>query len=239
MKVLLTSDLHMDLKQLEWIQANAEQYGLIVIAGDLLQLAHTQEKSAQIDSLLPLLKGIREKCPLIVSSGNHDGNAQRGDNEEYAKWTQKLKALNIVSDGSHLDIDSRRFTCCPWWNGVELREEMLTQLKNDSDLNAESWIWIHHAPPRGSRIAWTPKGNVGDPLLLKLIGKYKPSLVLCGHIHNAPFYAEGGWCEKIGTSWAFNSGKQPGDIPAYITLDLEKHVANRFSYEGVETQELS
>lgn len=239
MKVLLTSDLHMNLRQLEWLETQAEQNDLIIIAGDTLQIAYTENKKEQISQVVPILERIRARCPLIIASGNHDANLTTPSGEDYAAWLQNLRSLSFLGDGGTLELEGYHFTCCPWWNGPEIRHKMLAQIKAAQPPDSRRWIWIHHAPPRGSRIAWTSKGEAGDPYLLKLIGQFQPAMVLCGHIHNAPFYPEGSWAERIHQTWVFNAGKQPGDIPTHIEFDLALQTARHTSLEDQETIELS
>lgn len=227
----------MNLGQLEWVAQQAHRFDVVALAGDLLQIAAGPERE-QVAAILPLLKRIREQAPLLVCSGNHDGDAKSASGEVYAGWIRALRKMDVTPDGYSWAKDGYRFTCCPWWHGAEAREAMLGQLRTESAEARGKWIWIHHAPPRGSRIAWTTKGDAGDPLLLKLIGQYRPRLVLCGHVHDAPFYEEGGWFERVGETYVFNPGKQPGPAPACIELDLEAGTAARYSFEGVQRVDL-
>ncbi|MEM9161055.1 MAG: metallophosphoesterase [Verrucomicrobiota bacterium] len=235
MKILFLADLHMNLRQLDWLESQAGSYDLVIIGGDLLQLADTRSKEEQISEIIPYLRRIAEQALLVVSSGNHDGNRLNAAEEEYADWIRCLPIDGLLVDGGCLDFKGYRFSCCAWWNGAESRGEMLKQLQSDKPKDDERWIWIHHSPPRGSRTAWTRKGNVGDPYLQKLIGRFKPSHVLCGHVHNAPFYADGAWCEKIGKTWVFNPGMQIGGVPCHISLDLSDKKASYESLEGRES----
>lgn len=223
----------MNLRQFEWVERQAERFDLVVIAGDLLQLAYTCEKKEQIAQVLLILNRIRQHCPLLVSSGNHDGDTRNPAGEEYAAWINSLKQDLDIGNGKF------RFTLCDWWNGPQTREQMLAQIESQQPDPDVVWIWIHHAPPRGSKTAWTIKGDAGDPYLLKLIGKYKPTYVLSGHVHSAPFYPQGDWCERIGRSWVFNPGKQIGDVPAHIEIDLAGRSARYSSLEGIAVLDLS
>ncbi len=227
----------MNLKQFEWLAQEAEFVDLVVIAGDLLQLGHSCEKPEQIEQLRPLLKRIRDRCPLLLSSGNHDGDTLNNAKEEYANWIEAL-ALEFTQT-SDFENGKYRFTTCPWWNGPTTREAMLDEICNEQPSEDSIWIWIHHAPPRGSKTAWTLKGDAGDPFLLKLIGRYQPAFVFCGHVHSAPFYADGAWNERIGKTWVFNPGKQIGEIPCHIRIDLAQRSARYSSMEGVETLNLA
>ena len=53
------------------------------------------------------------------------------------------------------------------------------------------------------------------------IERFRPGLVLCGHIHNAPFVNQGSWVDRIGDTWVLNPGHQIGPVPAHIELALE------------------
>jgi hypothetical protein len=66
------------------------------------------------------------------------------------------------------------------------------------------------------------------------IHQYKPDIVLCGHIHEAPFKPAGSWADRIGDSWVFNSGRQIGPSPAHIVVDTEAREAIWFSMAGAE-----
>ncbi len=227
----------MNLKQFEWLAQEAEYVDLIVIAGDLLQLGHSSDKAEQISQIRPLLKHIRDRCPLLLSSGNHDGDQLNHADEECAAWIETLKTELACS--SDFENGKYRFTSCPWWNGPSTRKAMLDKIQGKQPAENVSWTWIHHAPPRGSKTAWTLKGDAGDPYLLKLIGRYQPDFVLCGHVHSAPFYADGAWSERVGKTWVFNPGKQIGDVPSHIQIDLAQQNARYSSLEGIEILDLS
>ena len=66
------------------------------------------------------------------------------------------------------------------------------------------------------------KRLLGDPFLREWISRFEPDLVLSGHIHNAPFYPEGSWIDRIGKTWVFNPGRQPGPFPTYISPRLRR-----------------
>ncbi|MDQ8188031.1 metallophosphoesterase [Pelagicoccus sp. SDUM812002] len=236
MKVLLVADLHMNLPQFAWLEKNAHHADLVVIAGDFLQITHSCDKTEQISKIKPIIERIRQRRPLMITCGNHDGDTRNPAGEEYAAWIQAIRAESAhptdFGDGKY------RFTSCIWWNGPETRKHMLEHLRANQPEEGVTWIWIHHAPPRGSKTAWTRNGDAGDPYLLKLIGLLGPNHVLSGHIHDAPFHAQGSWGERIGKTWAFNPGKQIGDVPSHIEIDLANRKARYSSIEGVELLDL-
>ena len=86
------------------------------------------------------------------------------------------------------------------------------------------WAWAFHGPPEGP-LSWTGAKHYGDPELPRLLDAYNPDVVLCGHIHQAPFVAQGGWAEQRGQTWLFNAGFQLGNRPTSIELDLDARTA--------------
>jgi Icc-related predicted phosphoesterase len=90
---------------------------------------------------------------------------------------------------------------------------------------------VYHGPPAGP-LAWTGSKDFGDPELPRLIDEHRPDIVLCGHIHQAPFVEGGAWSERRGDTWIFNSGHQRGQVPAHVRLDLDRGAAAWWSLEG-------
>lgn len=238
MRILATSDLHFNRQQLAWVALPPPGFDLVVIAGDLLDLAGHRSVPEQIAEVRQELIRLRAAGPVLVASGNHDADRASSDGEPFAAWVEELQAEGITPDGSGRDLGADRITVFPWWNGPAQRARLLSHLERERTLVRGRWIWVHHAPPRGSRIAWTRRGNAGDPFLSRLIGAHQPTAVLCGHIHEAPFHADGAWCEQLGATWVFNPGRQPGDVPAWIALDLAAGTAEYRNLEGVQTVDL-
>ncbi len=239
MKMLFVADLHYTLKQFDWLVANAANFDPIVIGGDLLDLASNLDVDVQIVVVEKYLRLIRQKARLLVSSGNHDGDSRSAADESVAQWIRDSKADGLFVDGDGLDLPGVRVTICPWWDGPESRAELEALLEQEAQKVHGRWIWIHHAPPAGSPVCWTGKKFGGDEELLEWIKRFKPDIVLSGHIHNSPFYAEGAWVDQIDQTWVFNPGRQIGPCPTYIALDLETMSAEWISLEGLSARELT
>jgi len=84
------------------------------------------------------------------------------------------------------------------------------------------WIWVHHAPPAGSPLAWDGRRAWGDDQLSVWIERFTPDVVLAGHVHQAPFVPGGGWADRIGTTWVFNPGQQAGPAPACVEMVMTR-----------------
>ena len=89
------------------------------------------------------------------------------------------------------------------------------------------------APHRDPHRA-TGRGDYGDADLRAWIERHQPDAVLAGHVHEAPFRADGSWADRIGPTWVFNPGHTTGPVPAHVVLDLAARRARWSSYAGDE-----
>jgi Icc-related predicted phosphoesterase len=239
MKILFVTDLHYTLRQFDWLVTNAGRYNLVIIGGDLLDLGSALDFDVQIVVVEKYLQRIREKVPLLVSSGNHDGDRRNQADESYANWLLSSRAEGLFVDGDSALLGDILVTACPWWDGPVSRAKLENLLAYEAGTSTGRWIWSHHAPPQGTRVSCTGHKLAGDPFLLQWINRFRPDLVLSGHIHNAPFYPEGAWIDRLGKTWIFNPGRQPGSFPTYITLDFDTLLAQWISAEGESIRTLA
>ena len=239
MKYLLVSDLHYTLKQFDWLLAVADQFDLVVIAGDLLDIASTLPLNAQVLVVMQYLRRLKQRTRLLVCSGNHDLDAVNTDGEKVTAWMAQVRQLGVPCDGDSVDVDGTRFSIYPWWDGPATCREVGKQLATDA-LNRDAlpgatpWVWVYHAPPDQSPVSWAGKRYFGDTELLAWIRQYQPDMVLSGHIHQSPFKRDGSWVDRIGDTWVFNPGRQIGPVPTQIIIDTEKREAIWASLAGVE-----
>lgn len=242
MKILLLGDFHYTLKQWDWLNQSAGDFDLIVYAGDLLDIASVVDKQVQILVSLKYLKMIGAQATLLVSSGNHDGDRENSAGELIAAWLREAEDVDVITDGSSWESgDGSVFTLFPWWNGPETLAEVEALLEREAAKHADRqapWIWVYHAPPNDSPVSWTGKVHFGDPHLGGWIRTYQPAMVICGHVHQAPFVRDGSWVDRIGDTWVFNMGKQIGPVPAQIIVDTGKATAEWYSLAGAERTHL-
>jgi hypothetical protein len=64
-------------------------------------------------------------------------------------------------------------------------------------------------------------------------------MVISGHVHQSPFIADGSWFDRLGDTWVFNTGLQPGRPPAYIVLDFEEARAYWLSADDAQSIDLN
>jgi Icc-related predicted phosphoesterase len=239
MRILVVSDLHYTLKQLDWVATSAPDYDLVVLAGDLLDMSSIVAPDAQIAVVLEYLARMAERTRLVVCSGNHDLDDVNELDERAAMWLARAAELGVAVDGAHLDDPDVFVTVCAYWDGPRSREQVGEQLAADAALVREHagtrpWIWAYHAPPDESPTSWTGSRFYGDDALNGWIDAHAPDIVLCGHVHRSPFAQPGGWRDRMGSTLVFNAGTQIGPVPTHIELDTDAGVARWSSYEGIE-----
>ncbi|MCG3196845.1 MAG: hypothetical protein GHCLOJNM_01325 [bacterium] len=238
MRILIVSDLHYSLRQFDWLVAQTDGHDLIVIAGDLLDVAGHADLDTQILVVEKYLTKLREKVPVIVCSGNHDGDKKNSAGEYICEWLKKARRDNLHVDGDSLHLNGDLISVCPWWDGPVTRQEMVAFLDSEQAKPRRRWLWVHHAPPTETPVSWTGSKDAGDSFFLECLGKYKPDLAFSGHIHNSPFAEGGRWVDRVGSTWVFNAGRQMAPLPASIVVDLERMTAQWESVTGVETVDL-
>jgi Icc-related predicted phosphoesterase len=238
MKSLLVSDIHYRLKQLDWLASVAPAFDLVVIAGDHLDIASAVALEAQVVVTLKYLQRVAGATRLVVCSGNHDLNGRNASGEKIATWMSKVRRMGIPADGDSLELGDTLVTVCPWWDGPSARDAVDRQLAADAARPRRRWIWVYHAPPKGSPLSWNGTRYFGDEHLAGWIDQYRPDFVLCGHIHQSPFRSGGSWVDRVGPAWVFNAGCQIGPIPAHVIVDTDAGEATWSSLAGGERTRL-
>jgi Icc-related predicted phosphoesterase len=226
MRLLLVSDLHYRLRQFDWLLAAAADATIgadaVVIAGDLLDIRPAVPLNAQIVAVAAQLRLLGARIPVLTASGNHDLVGRDDHGEKAAGWMAHEPAPGVHVDGDSVLIGDTLISVCPWWDGPVGRARLADQLAADAQREKRRWVWIYHAPPVGSPLAWDGRREFGDDALAEWLPVFAPDIVLTGHIHQAPFVDGGGWVQQIGSTWLFNAGQQPGPVPAHVVLDLDE-----------------
>lgn len=220
MKILLVADLHYTLPQWDWLSATANRFDLVVIAGDLLDITSIVPIEAQITVVRRYISDLAPKAPLLITSGNHDILIPDDGDVRDARWLQEKNSIFYRADGDDFTVDDLYFSLLPWWESDAQRDAIQEQLEVQKDkVEGKRWIWVYHPPPRETLVSWNGLRDFGDAYLPDWIERYKPEMVLGGHIHNAPFYADGSWIDVVGKTFVFNSGKQIGSVPCFTAID--------------------
>lgn len=239
MKALIVADLHYSLRQFDWLLRVAPDYDLVIIAGDLLDIAGHCDLDVQILVVTKYLARISRQTRLVTCSGNHDGDTRNEADEFIAEWLQDVREERVHVDGESVDVATGLLTICPWWDGPVTREGVEQLLLSAATRASDAWIWVYHGPPDQAAVSWTGRRYEGDSYLNELIERFGPSMVISGHIHNSPFRGGGSWIDRVGETWVLNPGRQLGEVPAFIGLDLAAGSAEWVSAAGRESIDLS
>lgn len=229
--MLLVSDLHYDLRKLDWLLEQAAEHDAVVIAGDLLNIASPVPLDAQITVVLAYLTRLAARTSVVVCSGNHDLDHRTEAGEKATGWLAEARSAGVCADGDSLALGGWLLTSCAWWEGPATLAALEATLAGADTGRLGRWLWAYHGPPDGP-LSWTGSRFYGDAELPRLLDAYRPDLVLCGHIHQAPFVDQGSWHARHGPTWLFNAGHQMGPVPAHIQIDLAAGRARWWSYLG-------
>jgi len=234
-RVLLVSDLHYDLARFDWLMQRVvdpvDAIDVAVIAGDLLDIASSVPLDTQIAVILAYLERLGAVLPTVVCSGNHDLDHRTESGEKATGWLAEARHHGVYVDGDSLDIGGWRMTACAWWEGPNTLAALEQRLAEAAVDRPARWLWAFHGPPEGP-LSWTGKQHFGDPELPRLLDLHRPDIVLCGHIHQAPFTADGAWAEYRDGTWLFNGGLQRGNRPTFVELELDDDEAFWWSEFG-------
>jgi Icc-related predicted phosphoesterase len=232
MRLLLVADLHYSLPQFDWVLDIAPDFDVVVMAGDHLDLGSIVDGRAQSVVVRKYFARLREKTRLVICSGNHDLDSKNEAGEKTARWLKAPHSDGVPSDGESFELGGILFTICPWWDGPVARAGIGEQLALAAAKHIKPWIWVHHAPPAGSPTSWGGNRYFGDVELREWIDRYRPDIVLTGHVHQSPFVKDGSWVDRIGETWVFNAGQQFGAPPTHIIIDTDEGEALWFSAAG-------
>jgi hypothetical protein len=58
-------------------------------------------------------------------------------------------------------------------------------------------------------------------------------------VHDSPFRKGGSWIDRVGSTWVVNPGRQLGELPPFIEIDLDRRTAAWTSLAGAEERQLA
>ena len=117
-RVLLVSDLHYDLRKLDWVLAQAADVDLLVVAGDLLDIASGVPLDAQIVVVLEYLARFADRTTTVVCSGNHDLDHRTDERREgHPLDPRRPRVGRGGRRRQHRRSAAGSITSCAWWEG--------------------------------------------------------------------------------------------------------------------------
>ncbi len=191
MKILAISDIHGDtglVKKVEKL-AKKENVDMIVLAGDQTWFEEPVEKI-----IFPIAKK-----PTLIIHGNHESE------ELINIWEKMYPHLKNIHK-KHLEKDKIGFfgSGTTDWGFKEDSEQIFKELKQGHEKikHLKKKVMIQHCPPMGSAVELL--GFPGSYGTRKAIDKFKPDVLICGHIHEG-----GGIIEQIGKTKVMNVARTP------------------------------
>ncbi len=239
MRLLAVSDLHHRLRHYDWLVGAAADVDVVSLAGDLADVTNPVPLEVQVVVLVSYLDRLAEQAVVLAASGNHDLDGPGPHGEQVAGWLRRTRAGTVVTDGSSHDVDGARFTVAPWWDGPASRDLVAAQLAAAAADRPPWWVWVYHSPPAGTVLCRDGRREFPDHDLAGWIDEHQPDVVLCGHIHQAPWVDGGSWRARLGRTLVVNPGRQVGPVPPHVTLDTAAGTAHWFGVFDSETVDLA
>jgi len=172
MKFLVVTDIHGKRSAVDWINSRAKENGAdcVLILGDITEMGPDAVASEIIDSIDLDVYAIPGNCdPLTIPS-------------VVAEHGTDMHGRSVSIGGIHLaGLGGSNPTIFD--TPFELSEDdIFTKLDAVSE---KGMVLMVHAPPHGINDMISSGLNVGSTAVLKIVKKYRPLLVLSGHIHEA------------------------------------------------------
>ncbi len=178
MRLLCITDIHGEVRRFEKILAAEPKADLLIIGGDFTNFGKPPEVARILDIA-------QAHTPQVLAvAGNCDS----------AEIDQLLieRGVSLHTRGVRIDdIGFFGLSAMPPWRGnmYEFPEDDLNRFLAASFAQVQDssrFIMVPHCPPRNSEVDRNSSGvNVGSTAVRKWMDKVKPTLVICGHIHEA------------------------------------------------------
>lgn len=207
MRLLALADLHGELGGIDGIPT--EGYDVVVFVGDITNFGPVGLAREAVQKLKALGK------PVLAAPGNCDPQEVVAVLEEERVNLHKKKTT--IDGVSFFGLGGSNPT--PFDTPFELSEE---DIKKALEEQGGGDVLMVHAPPKGTVCDQIPGvGHVGSVAVRDAIEKFKPKIVVCGHIH------EGMGTDRIGESVIVNPGELSKGNYAIVDLDgkVELHGA--------------
>jgi Icc-related predicted phosphoesterase len=164
MNIWITTDLHFNKFQFEFLVKQQDKYDILTINGDLLD--SREDFNIQTKWINKTLNSINK--PVFICSGNHDL-----DDEMNCNW---LSGKNLILDNRTKTINGVKFGVAPY---------MDADFSKFYDCN----ILLYHIPPKNTQTAKV-KGkrfiqDLGCEMVYEALKHniIQPEYLLCGHLH--------------------------------------------------------
>jgi Icc-related predicted phosphoesterase len=174
MKLLAFSDLHRDLGQAAALVEMSAEADVVIGAGDFASVHKGLGET--IDALAAI------ETPTVLVPGNNE-------TEDALRDAASGWSAATVLHGGGMSIDGVEFyglgagiPVTPWDWSFDLDDESAAEMLAACPEHA---VLVLHSPPQGHCDANGSGDHFGSPALLAAIEAKRPSLAVCGHIHES------------------------------------------------------
>lgn len=205
MKILAVADLHGKLSSLKAIFEKVDSSDVVLLAGDITNFGSPSDAADAVEMA-------RRHCANVFAVA---GNCDSVDiDRQLAELGVSLAGRGRVLTG----VGFQGLSGAPLWRGslYEFSEPdlELTLEQGFAEIKEVSkHVILSHCPPRASKVDQTHlHRHVGSTALKVFIERTHPTLVVCGHVHEAT------GTEQLGNTTIVNCG--PGGKGCYAIIEL-------------------
>jgi Icc-related predicted phosphoesterase len=211
MKFLCLSDIHNRLEPFQHILIHAGLTDAVLLGGDLTNFGTPED----VEKIVQIAQS--SKLPVLAVAGNCDS----------AAIDQRLLELGVSVAGKGVMIDDVGIhglsAAPPWRKGMyDFTEEELArrlQAGYDQIQNARRHIVLTHVPPHDIKLDRTHFfQHVGSAALREFVEQTRPTLVVCGHLH------ESRGVDTLGPTVVVNCGPAASGYYAIVEISDQVHV---------------
>ncbi len=209
MKIIAFTDIHGAVDRVEEILKREPDCSAVILGGDLTTNGTVKQAQDSIRSVQRFGK------PVFAVAGNMDRPETDAAFEEIGVG---INARGVMLD--HIGIFG--VSASPptsLHTPYEISEEEIALRAHSGwkDIQAaRTTIFVPHAPPANTKVDLLTNGNhVGSTAIRKFIEQHQPTVVVCGHIHEAR------GIDILGSSQIINCGPAGRGYYAVITIGKE------------------
>lgn len=206
MKILAFTDIHGSVDTVEHILKQETGSGAIILGGDLTTNGTVKQAQDAVRRIQRFGK------PVYAVAGNMD---QPETDRAFEDMGVGVNGRGMMLDHVGIfGVSASPFT--PLHTPYEISEEEIALRAHSGwkDVQtARTTIFVPHAPPANTKVDMLAGGShVGSTAVRKFIEQHQPTVVVCGHIHEAR------GIDSLGSSTIVNCGPAARGYYAVITF---------------------
>jgi len=215
MKLLCITDLHGDHDVLDYILSTAGAVDLVLLGGDITHFGTPNAAESVVRQIQ------RSGLDVLAVAGNCDSEAI---DARLAELGVSLYGRGVVREG----IGFHGVSAMPPWHGsmYELTEQQIAEALQQGYEQLQprmQHVVLTHTPPRDTTLDVTRRGeHVGSIAVRGFVDARQPSLVVCGHIHEARGIEQLGAAHVVNCGPAFQGYYALADVNTEIRLEMRK-----------------